>query len=398
MRVLRQHGLHALFSFWIAAAACGEEPRQDKVKEVAVKDYARRTIYHSPQKPGFTCWTGAWIMPDNGLMISFTQATGPVNVKDRKQAPKEVLEKLSWTPQGDARYDMTGLDLRNVHLRSTDDGTTWKQVSADPFRSPMNGVTGQAETALPDGTVVRGVWGQYLPYNPELPQTGFLQRSNDGTKSWGKPEVLLDSKKYLTTITRLRVLRDGRLIAMGGLVRIPVENKKTRLEWMAMIEPLLLVSEDGGKSWSPPIGIVPAEDRGNYTEEWDTAELPNGDLLAVFRRNADRRWQGLLKKKGKTWDAEKIGPAPLPYSGHPELLATREGVVLHIASTGMHWTSDAGASWHSLEMKSTNYYPRSVQASDGRIYIFSHVGGDDPYGATDQSITMQTFRLDVARK
>ncbi len=398
MRTLRRHGLYALFGLWIAAAAHGEEPVQGKVNEVAVKDYARRTIYHSPQKPGFTCWTGAWIMPDKVLMISFTQATGPVAVKDRKQGPKEVLEKLSWPHQGDARYDMTGLDLRNVHLRSTDNGTTWEQVSADAFRSPMNSVTGQAETALPDGTVVRGVWGEYLPYDPDLPQSGLLQRSNDGTKSWRTPEVLLDPKKYLTTITRLRVLGDGRLIAMGGLVRTPVGSEKTRLEWMAMIEPLLIVSDDGGKSWSPPIDVVPAEDRGKYTEEWDTAELPNGDLLAVFRRNADRRWQGLLKKKGKTWAPEKVSPAPFPYSGHPELLATREGVILHIATTGIHWTSDAGVTWHLLEVNPTNYYPRSVQASDGRICVFSHVGGDDPYGATDQSITMQTFRLNVLRK
>ena len=59
---------------------------------------------------------------------------------------------------------MTGLDLRNVHLRSTDAGKTWKQVSADAFKSCMNGVSGEAETALADGTVIRGVFGFYLPY------------------------------------------------------------------------------------------------------------------------------------------------------------------------------------------------------------------------------------------
>ena len=32
---------------------------------------------------------------------------------------------------------------------------------------------------------------------------------------------------------------------------------------------------------------------------------------------------------------------------------------------------------------------------DGRIYIFAHVGGDDAYGSVDQSIVMDTFRLDV---
>jgi len=138
--------------------------------EFTAVEHKRQTMYHSPEKPGFTCWVGAWIMPDSDLMCSFTQATGPL--KDRPQAPKEVQERLTWPPKGAPGYDMTGLDLKNVHLRSKDAGKTWKQVSADSFKSCMNGVTGEAETALADGTVLRGVWGYYLPYNPELPKTG----------------------------------------------------------------------------------------------------------------------------------------------------------------------------------------------------------------------------------
>src|SRR5206468_4239351 len=130
---------------------------------IVAVEYHRKTIYHSPQRPGFTCWVGAWTMADRSLMVCFTQATGPV--KDRPRAAREIQAKLSWPPGGDVRYDMTSLDLRNVHLRSTDGGKTWKHVSADPFRSPMNGITGECQTALPDDTVLRGVWGYYLPYN-----------------------------------------------------------------------------------------------------------------------------------------------------------------------------------------------------------------------------------------
>ena len=133
--------------------------------------------------------------PTASLMVSFTQATGPV--EGRPQAPKEVQQKLTWPPAGHPGYDMTGLDLRNVHLRSTDAGKTWKQVSADAFKSCMNGVTGEAETALADGTVVRGVWGYYLPYDPELPKTGYLQRSQRRHEDLGqargaaRPEEIL---------------------------------------------------------------------------------------------------------------------------------------------------------------------------------------------------------------
>ncbi len=73
--------------------------------------------------------------------------------------------------------------------------------------------------------------------------------------------------------------------------------------------------------------------------------------------------------------------------------------MLHVATTGVHWTDDAGVTWHRLVFKGmkgncrSHYYPRSVQAKDGRIHVFSHNGGDDAYGEYDQSIIMDTFRL-----
>jgi len=368
---------------------------------VRAADYAgvgheRKTIYRSPQQPGFTSWVGAWTMPDGDLMISFTQATG--KAEGRPRAPEEVQRKLSWPPPGAPGYDMTGLDLRNVHLRSKDGGNTWREVSADRFRSCMNGVTGEAETALPDGTIVRGVWGFYLPYDDDVPKTGYLERSRDGSQTWGPPEVMLDSAKYSVWPKRLRVLRDGRLIAVGGLANVPA-NSKTRAEYSGLFRPLLLVSDDGGKSWTGPIEVVPEAYRDGWGgEELDVAELANGDLLCVFRRlpagsPGEVRWQGVLKKQGRTWTAGEPGPAPFPHSGHPELLATREGVVLHLATTGIHATQDAGQSWHKLDLPGTSYYPRSVQSADGTIVVIGHIGGDDEYGKVDQSIVMDRFRL-----
>src|SRR6187397_1521478 len=116
----------------IAAALLAPGTRASAGEFVAA-GHKRQTVYHSPEKPGFTSWVGAWVMPGGDLMVSFTQATGPL--KDRKPAPKEVQAKLNWPPKGSPGYDMTGLDLRNVHLRSTDAAKTWKEVSADPFKS-----------------------------------------------------------------------------------------------------------------------------------------------------------------------------------------------------------------------------------------------------------------------
>jgi hypothetical protein len=124
------------------------------------------------------------------------------------------------------------------------------------------------------------------------------------------------------------------------------------------------------------------------------AELANGDLLCVFRRaNDTKRWQGILRKAKDTWVAGKAGPSVLPHSSQPELLATPEGPILHLATTGIHGTTDAGRTWRRLKIPGTVYYPRSLQTADGRIFVFGHVGGDDPYGKVDQSIVMDTFRL-----
>jgi hypothetical protein len=375
----------------LAAMAGIANPVQSRGDEFTAVEHQRQTIYHSPQKPGFTSWCGAWTMPDGSLMVSFTQATGPID--GRPQAPKDVQHKLTWPPPGHPGYDMTGLDLRNVHLRSTDAGKTWKQVSADPFKSCMNGVSGEAEAALADGTVLRAVFGFYLPYNPELPQTGFLERSSDGTQTWGKPEVPLDPKKYSTWPRRIRLLRDGRLVVLLGVVEAPA-GSQTRAEFSKLVAPMLIVSSDKGRTWQGPIAAIPADQQGGWTEEFDAAELASGDLLCMFRRADDaKRWQGVLKKSGDTWIAGKAGPSVLPHSGQPELLATREGPILHTATSGIHWTTDAGKTWNALKTPGTAYYPRSVQTADGRIYVFGHVGGDDAYGKSDQSIVMDSFRL-----
>jgi hypothetical protein len=362
--------------------------------EFSVVEHKCQTIYHSPQKPGYTCWVGAWTMPDGSLMTSFTQATGPV--AGRRKAPKDVRKKLNWPPGPGPDYelyDMTGLDLRNVHLRSTDAGKTWKKVSADLFHTCMNGVSGEAETALADGTVIRGVFGFYLPYDAKQPQTGYLQRSSDGTLTWGKPEVLLDPKKYSAWPRRLRVLRDGRVIVLLGVSPVPA-GRHTRREFGKLVEPMLLVSSDKGKTWKGPITVGRKKQRGGWTEEFDVAELTNGDLLCVFRREkGPKRWQGVLKKSGATWVPGKVGPSVLPHSGQPELLVTRQGPILHVATNGIHYTNDAGKTWNRLKVPGTAYYPRSVQSADGRIFVFGHVGGDDAYGKIDQSIVMDSFRL-----
>lgn len=377
--------------------------------EVKAIDHSRKQIYHSPQSPGYTCWVSSSVMPDGCVLVGFTQATGPR--EGRPKAPEDVRRRLAWPPscikdrELREAYDMTGLDMANVYLRSTDGGKTWEQAGLDPFKSCMNGMSG-CHATLSDGTVVRGVWGHYLPYDPEAPKTGYIQRSTDGAKTWGKPELILDPERYTAWPRRVCVLRDGRLIVFGGLARVPADSR-TRGGYSALIDPALQVSSDGGRTWSAPIDVVPKEYQGKWGgEEFDVAELANGDLLCVFRKrrydeskgrfvSGEERWQGVLRKQGDSWAPADVGPAPFPHSGYPELLATREGVVLHLATSGVHWTADAGKSWRRLNVPGTGYYPSAVQTPDGWIAVFWHHGSDNAYGEVDQYVGMDRFKLEV---
>jgi hypothetical protein len=364
-------------------------------------DFRRTTLYHSPQTPGYTSWTGAWVMPDQSIMVAFVKATGPTNPADRARAPRSVIDSFGLT-SWPAQRDFWGLKTSVKYLSSSDGGDTWIPARVDKFHSLFPApYLPQADAALKDGTIIRRVNGDDLRFDPSVPHTAFLQRLVPGGKTWSAPQVLMDPAKYTYQISRIRYLRDGRLVATGNVWDTPASTKPAQRADLPS-RYLLLVSSDNGKTWQdgltqpPDVGYLPGE-------EWDTAELPNGDLVALMRtykapgNSTEVRKQALLKKDGEGWVMTRVADAPFPPSGHPELLATQEGPVLSIATTGIDYTKD-GVHWQALRFSpkfdyKSNYYPRAVQTDDGVIHVFSHVGGDDPYGGVDQSITSDQFQL-----
>jgi len=108
------------------------------------------------------------------------------------------------------------------------------------------------------------------------------------------------------------------------------------------------------------------------------------------------RRQALLRRDGEVFRLDPSRPSPFPHSGHPELLATREGLVLNIATTGTQWTADGGESWHELPLRSPSY-PVALQDADGVVRIFGHRGFDDDFGERDQAIEMTSFRMQLRR-
>jgi hypothetical protein len=331
-------------------------------------------------------------MPDGVLRLAFHQATGPFGGRPRGR--KDILEALAWPPPGIPAYDMTGTLQQVVALESRDGAKTWSPFSVEPFHTPMNGFLG-GYAALPDGSVLRAVWGMYLPFY-DVPPTGYLQRSTDGGKTWGAPILLMDPKGAVALPKRVRMLRDGRVMAVGGFCPFGSEAASFR-QALGHLRAAIWLSKDKGSTWSEPIIVRSAKDGAPPSEESDVAELPDGRLLAINRSdNPPSRWQAVLKPVGDTYAVESTGPAPFPHSGEPDVLWAQEGVALHLATSNVSWTADAGATWHDLGF-GTEYYPASVQLPDGRIFTAAHRGSDDPYdGSVDQEIRGMTFRLQVA--
>lgn len=369
---------------------------------VTLHSHRRRTLYHSAKTPGYTCWSGLWRAADRSLNVTFVEARGPVDGW-RPRAPASVLRRMPKANQEIPGYDMTGVAMENVTLRSTDQGRTWRKVHVEPFASVLNGFCNGFVT-LEDGTLLRDLWGQSLTTS-DLPATGLLQRSRDNGRTWEPPTLLSPDPRLQTWPKRLRRLRDGRVFLTGAAS--PYDPATWTWEAQApTIRPCFWISRDPSATvWSEPVYLAPPGP-DEVGEEWDVAELENGDLLAVLRTATfdragtylrQQRRQCLLTRRGSTWEPGPIVPAPFAHAGHPEVMATREGVVLHIAANGIWWTDDRGATWTQLDAPGTHYYPVALQREDGLILAVSHVGSDDPYGKVDQSIVLDTFRLTVRR-
>jgi hypothetical protein len=367
----------------VAGQCRGAQPRVEAV------GFAERVIYHSPQTPGYTAWVGLWQLPDGRLRWDCLQLTG---TKEKPVATVPVFE-------------------------SGDGGQTWTRVANTPTAavlSPEGYLTvsrdsGRGMAVLPNGTLVRPVWP------PEDEKTsGCVERSTDGGKTWGGKICFLPPAEYRTWPTLIRPLGDGRLVLFAGCWRRGHEqNGRGALPNMTK---MIFVSADEGKSWGKPIVVMPTKQ--GVCEESDFCELPGGDLFFVHRTEhfpdhmtalsplAARmgpsppqsywysdRMQSIVRKRGADFVPGPCAPAALVHSGYPAVLRTRDGIILHLATTGVHWTADLGKTWTRLNIPGTPYYPKALERPDGTIIVVGHVGSDDPYGTVDQSIKQQTFRL-----
>ena len=164
-----------------------------------------------------------------------------------------------------------------------------------------------------------------------MPGTTFIQHSTDGGVTWSAmptstdggqlsdpdpniQDFILDPTTTTVQMTHLAACATGgsSWLATFGTARTRRCSEGTG---------------DGGQlgrgqDWHalPMTGADPLK-----FNEWDVAELDNGDLLIVARINVNNtfRWQGVMKKNGSSWTYQPLTQSTLPHSGHPELLKTQ---------------------------------------------------------------------------
>ena len=370
-----------------ALLADNAEANVGLVTTVEVVDYAEKTIYHSPETPGYTSWAGLWQLPDGRIRCGFLQLTGP---------------------KGDIKSD-------SPNMESLDGGETWTVLPLPP----TDHETGRGMAVLSDGTLVRPIM--------HSPSVGYVQQSVDGGKTWSEPIYLLPLETHLVWPAIVHPLRDGRLLLFAGVwkrddvavggVLMPYPNSRLRK--------MMFISSDKGLTWSNPIELMSIED--GVCEESDFCELPSGDLFWVHRCEvfpdelteispgaarqgldtadpwykfySDRK-QSITRRDGDTFVPEKPELMKgVPHSGYPMVLYTQEGLILNFQREAIYWTADLGKHWDELNVNvsAITWYPKALQLADGKIICISHVGFDDEYGTVDQSIFQQTFRLKVVR-
>ena len=362
------------FVFSSSSLTHAAEPASQSTAAIRASDFHQSQIYHAPETPGYTSWCTLWRDDDDSLRLAFQQVTGP---KENPAARKNVT----------------------VLMASDDAGKSWKTLREVPARAGVldqhgiyaapasSSFCGHGMARLPNGTLVTGLWS--LAEN----QSGYVQRSTDDGKTWGNPIYLLDPADYRAYPTQVRRLHDGRLMIVAGVVR-QADHKTQRY-----LTKMFFQSKDDGKTWTS-IWTMPPE--VGACEESDFAELPNGDLLVVHRAehytgakyaNSTRLQNLFHPRPDGSWEIGPVTQCPFPHSGFPRLLATREGPILHIATNGVHATTDAGQHWTKLDLPGSPYYPEAEQLKDGTVLVVGHVGSDNIYGTVDQSIIRQTFRL-----
>ena len=266
---------------------------------------------------------------------------------------------------------------------SSDQGKSWSKptVVVDSPLDDRNPALGQAA----DGAIVVAFWrtaryDEQGRYNEKLdkPVNTWVTRSNDGGKSWSEPQQIdVSDISWGSPYGKMITLPDGAmLMSMYGGNSSPAPHSGPGASY-------LYRSTDNGKTWRRFSTIA-----GGYNET-AIARLANGDLLAALRSGKPQDVSVARSRDGgKNWSVPSV---ITPANVHPaDLLPLADGSVLMTCGYRVGPTfgvrallsaADGSFDWKShftLVDDATNRdcgYPSSILLKDGRVLTVYYAVG-----------------------
>jgi hypothetical protein len=354
--------------------------------------------------PGLACWCFMDRNPETGeVVLSFTEITDPTgNFKSDPPC-----------------YDFGRVQRKQVFLISRDRGETWSRLAEHVWRNAadawqLNGYWEKMKF-LPGGKLVMFASEHtHMGRRPML----FYSISTDMARTWSAPRAVTEDPKRSMFAGDLTQMQDGRWIHVYELYDLAGATSRTRVRrrptiWMDRPgSPQRFgcaISTDGGVTWRdrPDLDITfEGELNRGLVYEPAITMLQNGNLLVVGRRHRREAFSGeglswrqwILQPAGDGFrvlqDQECQADVPLGHTGHPEILTTRDGIVVGVRSDGVWASIDDARFWEKIEDHYIGYYPQAVELDDGSILTVGHRGGDDPWPPhVDQDVRVTRLRI-----
>jgi hypothetical protein len=241
---------------------------------------------------------------------------------------------------------------------SSDEGRTWTEPKTlydgpDDDRDP-------SIAQLDSGLLVCNFFSLRKLESPGRRWKGmgtWIVTSDDLGETWSEPRRIYDDYYCSAPI---RQLSDGRLVL--GLYK----------ETPASAQGAVGISDDGGRTWKPPVDI----DNGGVRldAETDVIELKDGTLYAAQR---PAMCYSVSRDRGESWTVSQ----PMGFPGHcPYFLRTADGIILlahRVPSTSLHYSLDECKTWSENVLVDTvgGAYPSMVNLKDGSVLIVYYEEG-----------------------
>ncbi|MCI0520500.1 MAG: glycoside hydrolase [Chloroflexi bacterium] len=251
-------------------------------------------------------------------------------------------------------------------VKSGDNGQTWSAPIPVNVLPLKHGGTRLGCWQLPGGEIYMGVYGRIRGYGEEGESESTrsaLIRSDDNGENWEYYSTLAYDPASIIDYEEpaLLRLRDGRLVCFLRTHVNPSGDAKNLV---------MVVSEDGGFSWTPP----------KWTNIWgypaELIALQDGRYLMIYGyRRPPYGVRGVISEDGLNWDVKN--EFVIRSGGVP-------GVSEEDQPASLHLDPVSGAKrrgpvdWKNPGIYQHIGYPSVTQLEDGAILAAYHEWSDDP--------------------